>query len=103
MAVAAPAADFIRRLVGARCRAAKLLSVSGASRKFSGDYPTAPAIAANSPRRDLMTMCGTCVPRAFLVTSAHDDDKGVWQTYNHLVGPHRMPNLLQVAEHSSPS
>src|SRR5438067_3045021 len=23
----------------------------------------------------------------FLVTSGHDDDKGVWQTYNHLVGP----------------
>ena len=21
------------------------------------------------------------------MTSAHDDDKGVWQTYNHLVGP----------------
>jgi hypothetical protein len=23
----------------------------------------------------------------YLVTSSHDDDKGVWQTYNHLVGP----------------
>src|SRR5205823_5280034 len=23
----------------------------------------------------------------FLVSSGHDDDKGVWQTYNHLVGP----------------
>jgi hypothetical protein len=23
----------------------------------------------------------------YLVTSARDDDKGVWQTYNHLVGP----------------
>jgi hypothetical protein len=30
----------------------------------------------------------------YLVTSAHDDDKGVWQTYNPLVGPHRLPNLL---------
>ena len=23
----------------------------------------------------------------YLVTSAHDDDNGVWQTYNHLMGP----------------
>jgi hypothetical protein len=23
----------------------------------------------------------------YLVTSAHDDDDGIWQTYNHLVGP----------------
>ncbi len=30
----------------------------------------------------------------YLVTSARDDDKGVWQTYNHLVGPNMMPNLL---------
>lgn len=26
----------------------------------------------------------------FLVTSAHDDDLGVWQTYNHLAGPRAM-------------
>lgn len=30
----------------------------------------------------------------FLVTSAHDDHKSVWQTYNHLFGPHQMSNLL---------
>ncbi len=30
----------------------------------------------------------------YLVTSAHDDDQGVWQTYNHLVGAHMLPNLL---------
>lgn len=30
----------------------------------------------------------------FLVTSAHDDSKGVWQTYNHLFGPHQLSNLL---------
>lgn len=30
----------------------------------------------------------------FLVTSAHDDSKSVWQTYNHLVGPHQLSNLL---------
>jgi hypothetical protein len=30
----------------------------------------------------------------FLVTSAHDDDKSVWQTYNHLMGPHLMSNWL---------
>ena len=30
----------------------------------------------------------------FFVTSAHDDSKGVWQTYNHLVGPNQMSNLL---------
>jgi hypothetical protein len=23
----------------------------------------------------------------YLVTSAHDDDAGLWQTYNHLIGP----------------
>jgi hypothetical protein len=23
----------------------------------------------------------------YLVTSAHDDDNGIWQTYNHLMGP----------------
>jgi hypothetical protein len=23
----------------------------------------------------------------YLVTSAHDDDTGIWQTYNHLMGP----------------
>jgi hypothetical protein len=23
----------------------------------------------------------------YLVTSAHDDDRGIWQTYNHLMGP----------------
>ena len=23
----------------------------------------------------------------YLVTSAHDDDPGIWQTYNHLMGP----------------
>jgi hypothetical protein len=26
----------------------------------------------------------------YLVTSAHDDDAGIWQTYNHLVGPNRI-------------
>jgi hypothetical protein len=30
----------------------------------------------------------------FLVTSAHDDHKGVWQTYNHLYGPHQLSNVL---------
>ena len=30
----------------------------------------------------------------YLVTSAHDDDKGVWQTYNHLIGPNQTPNVL---------
>jgi hypothetical protein len=30
----------------------------------------------------------------YLVTSAHDDDKGVWQTYNPLLGPHQMRNVL---------
>jgi hypothetical protein len=30
----------------------------------------------------------------FLVTSAHDDSKSVWQTYNPLVGPHQMSNWL---------
>jgi hypothetical protein len=23
----------------------------------------------------------------YLVTSPHDDDRGIWQTYNHLMGP----------------
>jgi hypothetical protein len=26
----------------------------------------------------------------YLVTSAHDDDPGIWQTYNHLMGPNPM-------------
>jgi hypothetical protein len=30
----------------------------------------------------------------FFVTSAHDDHQSVWQTYNHLFGPHQMSNLL---------
>lgn len=30
----------------------------------------------------------------FFVTSAHDDSKGIWQTYNHLVGPNQMSNVL---------
>ncbi len=30
----------------------------------------------------------------YFVTSAHDDSKGIWQTYNHLVGPHQMGNVL---------
>lgn len=30
----------------------------------------------------------------FLVTSAHDDSASVWQTYNHLFGPHQMSNVL---------
>jgi hypothetical protein len=30
----------------------------------------------------------------FLVTSAHDDEKSVWQTYNPLMGPHRISNWL---------
>jgi hypothetical protein len=30
----------------------------------------------------------------YLVTSAHDDDKSVWQTYNPLMGPHQMRNVL---------
>lgn len=30
----------------------------------------------------------------FLVTSAYDDHKSVWQTYNHLFGPHQMSNVL---------
>jgi hypothetical protein len=30
----------------------------------------------------------------YFVTSAHDDDRGLWQTYNPLVGPHQMSNVL---------
>ena len=30
----------------------------------------------------------------YLVTSAHDDDAGWWQTYNHLVGPNTRVQLL---------
>ncbi len=30
----------------------------------------------------------------YLVTSAHDDDSGLWQTYNHLVGPRAMTQPL---------
>ncbi len=30
----------------------------------------------------------------FLVTGAHDDSASVWQTYNHLVGPHQLSNWL---------
>lgn len=30
----------------------------------------------------------------YLVTSAHDDDKSVWQTYNPLMGPHQTRNVL---------
>jgi Ca2+/Na+ antiporter len=30
----------------------------------------------------------------YFVTSPHDDDKGVWQTYNHLVGQNQLPNVL---------
>lgn len=30
----------------------------------------------------------------YLVTSRHDDHKGVWQTYNHLVGPNQISNVL---------
>jgi hypothetical protein len=30
----------------------------------------------------------------YFVTSAHDDDHGLWQTYNPLVGPHQMSNVL---------
>jgi hypothetical protein len=30
----------------------------------------------------------------FLVTSAHDDSASVWQTYNPLVGPHQLSNVL---------
>jgi hypothetical protein len=30
----------------------------------------------------------------FLVTSAHDDHKSVWKTYNHLFGPHQLSNVL---------
>lgn len=30
----------------------------------------------------------------YLVTSAHDDPHGVWQTYNHLAGPNMRSNVL---------
>lgn len=30
----------------------------------------------------------------YFVTSAHDDNHGVWQTYNPLVGPHQLSNVL---------
>lgn len=30
----------------------------------------------------------------YLVTSAHDDSKSIWQTYNPLVGPNQVPSLL---------
>jgi hypothetical protein len=30
----------------------------------------------------------------YLVTSSHDDTKGVWQTYNHLIGPNQLRNVL---------
>jgi hypothetical protein len=30
----------------------------------------------------------------FLVTSAHDDSASVWQTYNPLIGPHQLSNVL---------
>ena len=32
--------------------------------------------------------------RRYLVTSAHDDENGVWQTYNQLMGPRRMTQPL---------
>jgi len=30
----------------------------------------------------------------YLVTSPHDDHEGVWQTYNHLMGPNQVSNVL---------
>ncbi|HEX6349659.1 MAG TPA: hypothetical protein VF160_09745 [Candidatus Dormibacteraeota bacterium] len=30
----------------------------------------------------------------YLVTSAHDDARGVWQSYNHLLGPRMVSNIL---------
>jgi len=30
----------------------------------------------------------------YLVTSPHDDHEGVWQTYNHLLGPNQTSNVL---------
>lgn len=30
----------------------------------------------------------------YLVTSPHDDHEGVWQTYNHLLGPNQVSNVL---------
>ena len=30
----------------------------------------------------------------YFVASVHDDDKGVWQTYNPLVGPHQVSNVV---------
>lgn len=32
--------------------------------------------------------------KRYLVTSPHDDEKSVWQTYNHLVGPPRLRYIL---------
>ena len=32
----------------------------------------------------------------YLVTSAHDDGNGIWQTYNHLMGP--QPDLAAVRQ-----
>lgn len=29
----------------------------------------------------------------YLVTSAHDDSRGIWQTYNHLIGSNMMSNV----------
>src|SRR5918995_3763708 len=33
----------------------------------------------------------------YLVTSAHDDDRGIWQTYNPLMGPNPTPALASSA------
>jgi hypothetical protein len=30
----------------------------------------------------------------YFVTSTHDDSKGIWQTYNPLVGPNQVSNVL---------
>ena len=32
-------------------------------------------------------MCSSDLVERYFVTSAHDDDRSVWQTYNHLGGP----------------
>jgi hypothetical protein len=37
----------------------------------------------------------------YLVTSAHDDDNGIWQTYNHLMGPNPIWRRSRVLGHSS--
>jgi hypothetical protein len=43
----------------------------------------------------------------YLVTSAHDDDAGIWQTYNHLIGPNpiwqRFASSTAFIRSSSPS